>query len=307
MYPLLTKEHFDSEAIDVVDGKYLYKKTPVPSSFYNEFETPTSFLNRCDDDKLKKQIVQYCVKKTVNDRISVLSRDGVPTKTVKSRRAVIQFETIENTAREVCEETGFFDEPKIDVLPDTTLRVFLKSKREFQVPVTRKVGDSISAGTILTYSPAHQILFTGYIERLICLNGARTNENIFSWQADADIAQEQIHFIKENFLRAISHLSRFSVKAKQMAGLKISEPAKVLELYAKNMKIPMELLPALLENFEEEPEYTEWGIFNAVTRAATHDARFSGISEKLQLSAGEWVKNYDRVNANVPREIARLF
>lgn len=307
-YPVLSKENVDIDKVNVIEGKFLYGSDIVSNDFYSEFSPPSSFLGRCSDDELSSNIVKYCVKNTVNNRLSVLLADGKPVRAVKSRRAILQLDEVEEIYNETAMEMGgFYESPISEMIGLDGLKLSLKTSKEFTWQITPKVGDCLSAGSELTYFPARTISSVGLIERLICLNGARVNSGVFSWQADSESAHEQRNYIKLQAQAGISHISQFIVRAKQMAEMKVSDPHKALAEYARILHVPGEFVPALIENYEQEPEATEWGLYNALTRAATHDSRFSEFSEKLKLSSGEWAKSFDRVSARVPRPIAAIF
>lgn len=185
----------------------------------------------------------------------------------------------------------------------------LRIKSDFVADVSRKraLNDIISLGVQLIYHPGIDIEVSLYIERLLCLNGMTGFGTAFNWKARTLAGDtNQIDFVKIGIAEAISNFDTIAGHLGDMSEQMVpGDPRQALLQRARAMGITRQNIPALQAAWEVEPDGSEFGMLNAVTRYATHNTDISrSLSRRLQATAGQWCAEFDVVNCRMPRTLA---
>lgn len=185
----------------------------------------------------------------------------------------------------------------------------LRIKSDFVADVSRKrqLNDIISLGIQLIYHPGIDIEVSLYIERLLCLNSMTGFETAFNWKARTLAGDaNQIDFVKIGIAEAIGNFDTIAGHLGDMSEQMVpGDPRQALRQRARAMRITRQNIPALQAAWEVEPDASEFGMLNAVTRYATHNTDISRqLSRRLQATAGQWASEFDVVNCRMPRALA---
>lgn len=185
------------------------------------------------------------------------------------------------------------------------MELLLKTPREDQI--TPAVGDVLRHGIRITHSYGMKLEVEHYSERLFCANGAFHQIVSASWSSKAmGPAETQVMAIRAGFLDLFNKFDDTVSHSRTMAETVIGgDPRQALNERAHAMRIPRRHWNDIWEAFQVEPGNTEWNMFNALTRFATHAESVDRKTRKqVQRAAGTWADNFDMVTARLPRPIA---
>lgn len=191
----------------------------------------------------------------------------------------------------------------------TPVGMKVKIITERRQPITKKVGDALAYGISVHHRYGSLLKTSLFTERLSCLNGAKTIDESFSWQSEkVGGCQSQLEFVVMSVNHTLEQYNNFVQRARIMSEVMVEgDPKEALLVRSRALGIPEKFLPVVLEAFEREEGNTEWDMLNALTRFATH-AQHSDLTEnhrdKFITGAGQWVTEFDMVNARMPRVMA---
>jgi hypothetical protein len=264
-----------------------------------------------------------CIKKlsTQDLRMAVLN-DRVPERsalcqfftdpTSEEVKSIIPGRRLPMPVKEVAEK---FFEAAVEVFGAEGVKVDAKKNGKAHVhiltalrePVTESDGDSLQFGVDLLESPGRERLIWLTTDRHLCTNRARAaTSKGFGWSGNvANTKSAQEDWIKDQVTLARQKISSHVERCRQMAATVIhGNMQEALEERAKAMRIPKRFWADIWEAYGEEPGNTEWAMFNAITRFATHHA---SLEQRMsfQAGAGSWADEYDVVTARMPRGIVQ--
>lgn len=175
--------------------------------------------------------------------------------------------------------------------------------------VSRKpsLNDIVSFGIQLHYVPGIEVSIALYIERLLCLNGMTGSSQEFNWRQRTMAGErQQADFITIGVADAMDAFDLMVAHMGDMSEQIVpGDPRQALRQRARAMGISNSQMPNLLAAWEQEPDPSEFGMLNAVTRFATHDGELSpSVSRRLQATAGQWATEFSIVNCTMPRALA---
>jgi hypothetical protein len=314
--PTIYQKDFDPRAIKVDftrsenDGKivkrsYSYDSLPISSKFVAPLGVPMSYIESCKDSKLVESIIQERASTISNDRLCIVSTgDRVHDLTVRKRELIQPVDLYSEVAGQM-DTLGWFPAPPRIEFDDRSLELNLVAhcNEIFERPVTPKQGDILRSGFRVRLLPGRLVSVLLEIIRLICLNGMTANEKPYSWK-DTGTAESQLLFVSRTIPKAVGSLMGVVAKAELMSKEEVKDPLSIIRSHAKAMGLPEELVPFIMQAFEQEPENTLYGVWNSFTRAATHDERVRSHSREIAFSSGEFITNFDMVNARLPKQVA---
>lgn len=175
-----------------------------------------------------------------------------------------------------------------------------------QQPVTRRVGDILQMGVQVSHAYGITLDTCLFTRRLVCLNGATSIQQEFSWtQRSMGKPEHQLAWLRAGVNEVVAAFDLFVERAKLMAETTFNgNPHEVLKQRAEHMRLPRRHWRALLDAFDEEEGDTEWHLANAFTRLATHGGMALNERARLENAAGMWIQDFDMVNARLPRPMA---
>lgn len=313
--PAISKEEFRVDALNVFSlqektGKkiFLYdnREIPLGLGMFSHLDLPRQYLERCTDPRLVKSIIEERYDKVVNNRLELVTCEDRIHYLAPKRREIFQPRDFYSKTAEICETLALFDgDFKIEFDYDSLeINLSRLCQADFQKQVTPKVNDILRAGFKARMTPGQICSVMAYIMRLICLNGATSNEIPYSWK-DSGTYESQLTFLMNHIPKAISSIFGTVKKAQAMAKEKIDgDPLDIIKTYSKSMGLPAEIVPFILSAYKEEEGDTLYDIFNAFTRAATHDERLVSYSRDIQHSSGSFLEEFDMVKCRIPRKVA---
>ena len=314
--PRIYQQEFRPEAIRVVfEGSteridkrsYYYDGQKIDQALLRPLGVPMSYLDKCKNPRIVENIIQERAETIVNDRLCILStEDFVHSLSVK-KREILQPQDVYAEICKIMDDLGWFDgmPPSLEFDKETLeVNVTGICGEMFQRPVSSEVGDILRSGFKIRSIATMLTSVLLEILRLKCLNGMTANEVPYNWQ-DSGTAESQLAFIQRSIPKAIGSLMGIVAKAQQMRAEPISaDPLSIIKAHAKAMGLPIEVVPYILEAFNKEPEQSIYGVWNAFTRASTHDPRLVNFRRETSLSAGEFIRNFDMVEARLPKSVA---
>lgn len=178
-----------------------------------------------------------------------------------------------------------------------------------------KVGDVVQAGGIISNSEVGlgSVSVAGLIWRLICLNGAKTqdafrknhvgrevDEGELDWADDTRRADDQTVMLKvRDMVRAVVDETRFRAKLDTMRGLTSAKVTgkvvETVELVSARVNATEAEKNSILQSLIEGGDLSAWGVVNAVTAQAHKAASYDRAVELeaaggalIDLPASEW-------------------
>lgn len=126
------------------------------------------------------------------------------------------------------------------------------------------------------------------IYRPRCTNGAYTTEAAWTLPRTARTPALAMMAMTEGFMNLLESRDQMKSNVERMAQRKIENPLDHLAHTVRRLGIPDRHLRTIEHAYLEEPEPTEWGITNAITRAA-NDATDDNIATTLWEAGGRSV------------------
>lgn len=272
---------------------------------------PSSWVQKLNPD-LQARILQDRFDSAENTRFALagLSHDdnspSVITTVLPSWREFAQPWEVASSIRNFHKKIPIFvEEPRIQFNSETH-EITVKGWTSLNKHITSLVGDTLRFGYSAKYRPGFSAKITFVSERLICLNGMTATQENFSWKTKfLATKMDQLAWMNMNILGIIQEIPKFTAKAQEMAETLIeNDPEEALLARLKSAGIAERQHDSVLSAFREEPGNSEWHLLNAITRYASHSGLEESKQENLFAIAGNWVKDYDRVTARLPRKIA---
>lgn len=195
-------------------------------------------------------------------------------------------------------------------LTEAGCRYEFTSKTEFRV--TPQLDDIMGYTIRIDVEPGGFIDGSVFAKRLACLNGMTVEVDKFSWQkrSEADL-ESQLVWIQTVAIKAAEMFETITQKCVDMAAIKLEgDIEEILRSRARNIGVSESKIDELIEAWNTEQalgtEFTEWGVFNALTRYATHDEKLSDSArERLWKSCGSFANQFKMVTATLPAVTAR--
>ncbi|MBA2704805.1 MAG: DUF932 domain-containing protein [Blastocatellia bacterium] len=183
----------------------------------------------------------------------------------------------------------------------------LRLLTQHERPITPKTGDILTMGAQIEHNYRDGLKVCLYVRRLVCLNGMTADSRTYSWKVKEDRSESgQMRWLDHSLEELPATFERLTERAKLMAETPVTgHPRTLLQQAARSMGLSRRLLPELFAAYDAEPEPTQWGINNAVTRLATHSPAARNQRQAIWSSAGDWVDQFDICTATLPRSIAR--
>lgn len=157
-----------------------------------------------------------------------------------------------------------------------------------QVPIEVRPGDVICGGLRVTHSHlgAEATSILSFVLRLVCANGLvhrectgprRTARTRRLPAGSKGVRERQLEQVRRLAHQSWSHTQRLLNSVQHLREESVSDPRSVFERYLRNARLYSQaLLARLLEAWAiENSERTAFGVLNAMTRVATHEARLS--------------------------------
>lgn len=186
----------------------------------------------------------------------------------------------------------------------------LRFRTSFSEEITaggRAVGDVLSLGIELQHRYGSLLEVYLYIERLICLNGMTSSRKEFEWkQALTGNQPEQLEWVRTGISQAVLEWPNIITRSRRMAATPLGgTPERAVAERATAMGLRTAQVMQVIEAFRQEPMPTEWGALNAITRWATHSPKITREQQsRVQITAGNWIAEYDICTARLPRSLA---
>lgn len=182
----------------------------------------------------------------------------------------------------------------------TTLRLLLPS-----IVGEPRVGDLVRAGIEFGSSETGHgaVSISSYADRLSCLNGAvwkatEATRIIHLGRSDDEHSMDRV---RAGVRAAVSSFNNYLVAAKAASGQAVGNPVDALKHVARTYEFDDSTMDRLLLAFGAEPESTQYGVVQAVTRAAQGEDRFEDRfvmeragGELMMLEPATFVRQYDR-------------
>jgi hypothetical protein len=171
-----------------------------------------------------------------------------------------------------------------------------------------RVGDPVQAGFILTNSEVGLGSYgvSGLCWRLICLNGART-EDIFKrahigkavedsselWADDTRAADDKVVTLRiRDAIKAVADESRFKVSLQKLQGLTQGEaknPVAAVQVLSNKLGLTDGEKDGLLTSLIKSADLSRWGLVNATTSLA-HTAKDYDRAQEIQAMGGQLIE-----------------
>ncbi len=175
-----------------------------------------------------------------------------------------------------------------------------------------KVGDRVGASVVLSHGHGGAgVSVRGYIERLVCLNGARVIDmgEGTRMRHTGDIAG-RMHKAVINLSVIRTELDRFAARANALTEAAVRDDDAVLDYLAGVFRVKpsdmasMRKAEAIAELFDghamggdlDGARGTYWGLYNALTEYLTHQ---HGRTDETRTNALVWGSNGDIVNRGI--------
>lgn len=264
----------------------------------------SDFLEKLSSE-LSEAVVNYRLKQTTG-KFQVISSGDKLTSFAPGWRPVVKCSLI---AQVVFNELVkyFGDNVALDFHSISEHSLKLRFMTSIQGIVTPAVGDVLNYGVAINYEPAREISVSLYANRLTCLNGAKSNQQLFRWtSAKSSTEEDQLLFLANSAVKAIEYHEVVTQHAIEMSQTTFDGDVNAI-LRERAASIGLEShVSEIIGAFEQEPGNTEWHLFNALTRYATHSTKLDFDQQsRIQSIAGDYLTNYDVVTAELPRNVAR--
>jgi hypothetical protein len=168
--------------------------------------------------------------------------------------------------------------------------------------ITRQKDDVLALGASVRQVYGEPVEISLYSRRLVCLNGMIADRRERSWRVKEDCTREaQRAWVTEALGQLTGGFRMLADRARTMAETRVhGDPEHALLAAARAMRLPRRYHNVLLEAFNEEPGDTYWALTQAFTRLATHGALPDSTRFNTWQSAGDWVRRFELVQAELP-------
>lgn len=246
---------------------------------------PTNFLGQCSP-RLAREVVAEFAGRQHRGLNYIIGPDGgilsfswdnhihLPTKRILSALN----DTLDENLAIVKERSG------------TNFSLFISSPKAFDAPDRKTLHFGVNYSSSLDGSSPTKLALSLY--RPVCTNGAFITEGQFSLPRrslssieDGILmlvdAAKTLYGMRENWMKNIEELSSHPV----------DNPQQELAHTIANLRLPPRLADLAYQAYEQEPNATRWGIFNAITRTANDDAAIDlANAEHLWGAAGRMIE-----------------
>lgn len=317
--PSVTKSH-THDVVTEADGNNLIMRvkneegktesfskmtTPALRELAKRVQFPTDFVSSLPTN-LQADIINHKLQSARNQKFSVIAdEEGRIIAASPGWRDSVSHREIAQTAYDTLMTVEDVESVNIHTIQRHDESMFLRFTTPVTAPVTRKVDDILKMGVEISHSFGTDITVSLFTERLICTNGMTANRNEYNWMGNgAKTKEEQIEWIKSQVAEVMFHFDVLIAKSRQQAETPLQgDPAAILSQRARSLGMSR-FAPQIIEAFNAEPDMTEWGITNALTRFASHNAP-PQIGRRLQNEAGNMVMNFVMATARLPLYFAQ--
>lgn len=139
-----------------------------------------------------------------------------------------------------------------------------------------RTGDLVQAGASISFSPIGTIepLVQSYVMRLVCTNGATTQEVQREWHfgRGGGEGDDIWQWFRQSVREAYRAVDRIVARWKQLDAMRISpeDRAAMLEAVLKRARITGDLAEAVKAEALNHPPETEYDVLNLITWASSH-------------------------------------
>jgi hypothetical protein len=272
---------------------------------------PADFVSKLDSD-LAKEVINSRILSAASDaknrKLNFIT-EGDEEQELKAitstRRSAISHRVAAQAFFDAFSEK--FEEATVDytyINGRSTVRLLAGVQSE----ITSGVGDIISHGAELNHVYGNELELSTYANRLVCLNGAYSPVGKASHRSASEVTIDaQIDWIF-NTISEIDKIFEDNInRSREMAATTFTGSwREALRTRMKAMGVPSRFYNEVYEAFEQEPGQTEWHLYNAVTRAATHSEKIDRSNgRRIQSLAGSYVHGFELVTAKVPGIVAK--
>lgn len=266
---------------------------------------PNEFVSRLPID-LRAQVINARIQAARDHEVVAVRENGRFSAFIPSNREMLTYrETAElswETLTAVVGDSLTIERATVGGGSGMNLQLMTQLER----PITRRLGDALSAGIQVRQDYGHSPEISLYIKRLVCLNGMTANRTEFSWARRAESSREhQQLWLRDGIAAALTNFQQIVDRSRTMAQTAVEgDPEEALLERARAMGVPRRHFGTLREAWRVEEDRSEWGMVNAITRMATHTALPGDLGRRLQDAAGSWATNFDIVDCRLPRPVA---
>lgn len=237
-------------------------------------QIPLAYANRCELDFLALQFNHWMPSL---GQVQMVTRNNdlvaltVPTAPVLSPTTVL--DRVENALHPSSYARATIKEDK----------VCLYVVGQLQEAVRK--GDIVSGGAYLEFSPTgiSSPLIKGFIQRLVCTNGAIASEDTFTFNFGGDDSQSFNKWLKASLIAASKSVKKTAATLREMAGQKIN-PSEVLDHVLK-AGLPEEVKNSIRSKVMDEGASTMYDLYNHLTYVASHEVNDERIVHRLMENA----------------------
>jgi hypothetical protein len=267
---------------------------------------PTSFVERLTPTT--QALVMNDVLGGINREVRLLTDGNQLIDVVPAGRAIISRRAMAETAFAAARVVNQGVEVTEAITRFEMARVTFMTPEAEARPVTSRRGDVLRIGVRIELCRGGHLEVSQLLVRLICTNGMTALKRGFSFRRPAETSPEhQAAWLSDMVNQALSQADGVVERARRMAGVSVgSNINEILYARLRALGVPRRLWGRIAVAWLEEEDPTEWGLLNALTRFATHDADLSEtIRQRFQELGGSWVAEFDLVTAELPTAVAR--
>lgn len=237
---------------------------------------PQAYANKCELDFLAMQLNHWMPSLgqvqmvTKDDNLVALTR---PTSPILSPTMIL--DKIENTLH-----------------PNDYFRATIKEDKVCiyvvgQVEEAVRKGDVVRGGAYIEFSPTGVTspLVKGFIERLICTNGAVSNEDTLIFSFGGDEGGSFNKWLRNSLVSATKSVKKTAVTLREMANTKIN-PSEVLD-HVLRASLPDMVKDSIRAKVMDQGAPTMYDLYNHITYVASHEVEDEQIVHRLMTNASE--------------------
>jgi len=166
---------------------------------------------------------------------------------------------------------------------------------EKQTEVVR--GDIINGGIRLEHSllGVYPTAITGFVNRLVCTNGAVSSEIVSKWsQKQTGGVPDIVRWAEEIAAEAWARIDGYMEKVKALVDVRLNGfTSHTLNDILDTYHIPGEVRDAIIDRVVDEGAHNLYDIFNAITYVASHDVEDPRAAGRLMLIGGNLADNQE--------------
>lgn len=316
----LNKDTFSFPDEEAKMNRFLLNGEPVNFDALKPItELPHQWLSSEDHRTKRFRFVPDMLDEVPFDKYVWLTVDEFPTKIVKNKGELLQYDTIFETVN--ADFGNKVSQPAKYALNHDTLELEVERYFGEPLPITPRVGDALRFGTRIRYNPANFSLDCANLaNRLICTNGMSKVLAKHSYRGEGGSADAQLEFLKESTKLASFSSAEFAMKAMMLSRIAVPKdqnPTEFLSMLCKQYGFNDAQTQAVISRFDADGDVDKnapnlWDITNAVTNATSHDLAFrtnrsywSDASGMILSEASD--KGITLVNSLVPKLIAEIW